>query len=73
MGMSIQEYRNLVLNEPKKSPYRQLQGKINHELGKNFEEQIEAICSVYELNNLAKIEKTPEPLKVLRSYSKRTF
>ena len=67
MGMSIEEYRNLIRNENKgKNPYRQMQGRANRELGKVFEEKIEAICEVYELNNLARIEKTPEPMKIIR-------
>ena len=67
MGMSIQEYKNLIKNECKnKSPYRQLQGKINREIGKTFEEQVEAICDFYKINKLARIEKTPEPMKILK-------
>lgn len=69
MGMSIEEYKKIVLKDcggHKKSAKRQLQGKINHELGKNFEEQIEGICEVYKLNKLAIIEKTPEPMKILK-------
>lgn len=66
MGMSIEEYRNLIQKDEKKSPKYQLRGKINHDLGKNFEEQIESICTVYEMNNIAKIEKTPEPMKILK-------
>ena len=66
MGMSVQEYRNLVLSENNKKPKYQLRGKVNHDLGKNFEERIESICEVYEMNNMAKIEKTPEPMKILK-------
>ena len=68
MGITIEEYRNILQMENgyKKSVKRQLQGRINHELGKNFEDQIESICEVYKLNNLAIIEKTPEPMKVLK-------
>ena len=66
MGMSIEEYRRIVLKEDNKKPKYQLRGKVNHDLGKNFEERIELICEVYERNNLAKIEKTPEPMKILK-------
>lgn len=67
MGISIEEYKKLIANECKqKSPYRQLQGKINRELGKTFEDQVEAICDFYEINMLARIEKTPEPMKILK-------
>ena len=69
MGMSIEEYKKIVLKDcgfKQKSATRQLQGKINHGLGKSFEEQIEAICEIYKLNKLAIIEKTPEPMKILK-------
>ena len=68
MGMPIEEYRKILQmdNGKQKNLNRQLQGRINHELGNNFEDQIESICDVYKLNKLAIIEKTPEPMKVLR-------
>ena len=75
MGMSVEEYRKIVLKEnPKvKSANRQLQGKINRELGKSFEEQIETICEIYFLNKLALIEKTPEPMKILKHIENGRF
>lgn len=69
MGISVEEYKSLILGEAGgklKNVQRQLQGKINHGLGQSFEEQIEAICEVYKLNQLAMIEKTPEPMKILK-------
>lgn len=66
MGISIKEYKEMILKEENKKPKYQLRGKKNHDLGKNFEEQIESICEIYEYNNLAKIEKTPEPMKILK-------
>lgn len=68
MRISIEEYKKIVSkgNLNNKNPQRQLQGKINHELGQNFETQIENICEIYKLSKLAIIEKTPEPLKVLK-------
>ena len=66
MGMSIEEYKKIVSKGCKaKNCNRQLQGKINRDLGKTFEEQVEAICDIYKLNKLAIIEKTPEPMKIL--------
>ena len=65
MGMSIEEYRKLVCKQ-NKNPLRQIQGKINHCLGESFEDRITDICKYYEINNLAKIEKTPEPMKILK-------
>lgn len=66
MRMSAKEYRELILKKDNKKPKYQLRGKVNHDLGKNFEERIESICETYEINNLAKIEKTPEPMKILK-------
>lgn len=69
MGMSIEEYKKIVLKEngwQTKNASRQLQGKINRDLGKNFEEQVEAISEIYKINKLAIIEKTPEPMKILK-------
>lgn len=67
MGMSVEEYKKLISNEFKqKDPLRQLKGRMSHDIGKNFEEEIETICSVYDTNKLARIEKTPEPMKILK-------
>ncbi len=71
MGISVEEYKKLIENKPKRgkqnpNPNRQLQGKMNRELGKTFEEEIQIICDIYELNGLARIEKTPEPMKILK-------
>jgi len=74
MGISVEEYRKLVSNEiNKKSPIRQLQGKINREYGKNFEEEVSTICDFYEMNKLARIEKTPEPMKILKHIENGRF
>lgn len=68
MGISIEEYKKMVGNGNNigKNPNRQLIGRINHGLGENFEAQVEDICSIYENKKLAKIEKTPEPMKILK-------
>lgn len=75
MGMSIEEYKKIINTSyaKVKNPNRQLQGKINHALGENFETIVESICSYYEANNLAKIEKTPEPMKVLKHIDNGSF
>lgn len=76
MGMSVEEYRKIVLKEEdfkSKNAVRQWQGKANRELGKNFEEQIEAISEIYHLNGLAMIQKTPEPMKILKHMEKGRF
>ena len=71
MGISVEEYKKMVGGQPKRgkknpNPNRQYQGKVNRELGKVFEEQVETICKIYEMNKLARIEKTPEPMKILK-------
>lgn len=67
MGISIEEYKKMIGNcQCKKNPNRQLIGKINHGTGENFEIQVEKICKLYEMKKLAKIEKTPEPMKILK-------
>lgn len=76
MGMSIEEYKKIVLKDRDLRPKalkRQLQGQINRELGKNFEEQIELICEIYKRNKLAMIEKTPEPMKILKHIENGRF
>ena len=64
--MKIEEYRKLISENENKETKYQLRGKKNHDLGKNFEDKIETICQAYEINSLAKIEKTPEPMKILK-------
>ena len=76
MGISIEEYKKMVLKQNalnSKNPNRQLQGKINRQLGQNFEEQIEAIAEIYRLQKLAIIEKTPEPMKILKHIENGRF
>ena len=81
MGISIEEYKELIRKQNNKAnrrkeihdPARQLQGKINRELGKNFENSVDAICQIYEMNGLARIEKTPEPMKVLKYLDQGRF
>lgn len=66
MGISIEEYKMLIQKDTQKNAMRQLQGKVNRSLGQNFEKQIETICEFYKLNKLAIVEKTPEPMKILK-------
>jgi recombination protein U len=42
-------------------------------MGKSFEEEVELICELYERNGLARIEKTPEPMKILKHIDKSRF
>lgn len=74
MGISIEEYRKMIGNSNiVKKPNRQLAGRVSHGIGENFELEIENICNIYETKKLAKIEKTPEPMKVLRHIDGATF
>ena len=76
MGLSIEQYRNLITKTnlgQKKNIHRQIQGKINRELGKTFEEQIETLAEIYRLQKLAIIEKTPEPMKILKHIENGRF
>lgn len=49
-----------------KDPRRQLQGKLSRAKGKQFEELLERTFSYYGEKGFADVEKTPEPMKVLR-------
>lgn len=49
-----------------KDPRRQLQGKRSKVVGDYFENLIESACVYYHDQGIAHIEKTPEPMKVLR-------
>ena len=52
--------------------YRQkLQGKINRAQGAHFEEAIEAACTHYDLQGEAFVEKTPEPMKILKPINRQ--
>lgn len=57
-----------------KSTARRLQGAQARAAGKCFENSIDAACVWYRERGLAHIEKTPEPMKVIRPAStKRLF
>ncbi len=75
MGMSVEEYRKFIIEDKfeNKKISRQILGKKNRSLGKEFEDQIELIGQIYSLNNLAIIEKTPEPMKILKHIDNARF
>ena len=50
-----------------------LRGRHNKKEGEFFEELIDAACAVYKSNHLADIEKTPEPMKILRRMEEGKF
>ena len=59
--MTVEEYR------------RRCQGRANKAQGALFEGQIEAACEYYWANKIAHIEKTPEPLKPIKSLGAGKF
>ena len=61
MGMTQTEYKNIV------------QGKRNRAAGQHFEEIIEAACRHYRCEELAEIDKTPEPFKIERHIGQGKF
>lgn len=52
---------------------RSLRGAQNRKEGEVFEELIEKACSVYKDKHIANIEKTPEPMKILRPMGEGKF
>ena len=59
--MTVEEYRRIT------------QGKVNHAQGARFEEQIEAACIEYWAKGIAKISKSHEPMKPIRSLGAGKF
>lgn len=50
-----------------KNPKRQMQGAQARAVGQHFENLIDAACRYYEDKKLAVIEKTPEPMRPIKS------
>lgn len=44
----------------------QLRGMRNRAAGEHFENYVNAACEYYSVNEIAEIEKTPEPMKIIR-------
>lgn len=57
----------------KGSPAKRYQGMVNHAQGKLFEERIDAALSYYDRLGMASVEKTPEPMRPIRSLSEGRF
>ncbi len=49
-----------------KDPRRQLRGAINKAKGKNFEEYIDRSFDYYAMKGLAIVDKTPEPMQIVK-------
>lgn len=52
---------------------RQVQGAVNKRTGGGFEAIISQACNFYKLNGIAVIEKTPEPMRVVRKQTNTLF
>ena len=60
-------------NQGYKNPRRQLQGKISRAKGKQFESELDTAFEYYKEKGFADIEKTPEPMRVIRSLGNGQF
>lgn len=58
---------------PRADPKRQLQGLRSRAQGKAFEERLDRTLAYYNERGFAQIEKTPEPMKVLRRLPEGRF
>lgn len=63
----------MMETKKKKDPRQQYKGYVNHEKGQTFEKIIEAACREYSLKGAANIEKTPEPMRVIKRLDKGRF
>lgn len=69
--MTVDEYRllqtdkNGAVQKPK-DPRRQRQGKVNRDVGEQFETLISHACDYYRNAKIADVTKTPEPMRVIR-------
>ena len=72
--MNVNEYLKLPeLSGRNKNPRNQLRGATNRAQGHIFEMAIEAACSAYRTSGRADIEKTPEPMRVLKNAGNGKF
>lgn len=58
---------------PDKDQMKQLQGKISRAKGKHFEARLDASFAYYQSPGYAEIEKTPEPMRVIRNLGSGRF
>lgn len=56
-----------------KNPQRQLQGKISRAYGTQFESRLDSAFTYYRHTGFADIEKTPEPMKPIKSLGSGRF
>lgn len=58
---------NKITNNPK----NKVRGRVNRSNGLSLESKIEASCKIYSSQDIASIEKTPEPMKVVGKESEK--
>lgn len=68
--MTAQQFRQM---QHYPDPLKQYRGKRNRELGHQFEDAIEEACDWYRSVKEADIEKTPEPMKILKRLDNGRF
>lgn len=68
--MTIQEYKALQNTEKKKKVKNQIKGTVNRQNGQMFEGLIKSACIRYEIDGVAYIEKTPEPMRPITKQAK---
>ena len=61
------QYRDPTAEAAEATIERAERGRANRESGKLFEQMIEAACVFYEQKVIAKIDKTPEPMRIIKS------
>lgn len=61
------------INQHSKDPLRQYKGERSRTAGKNFENRLTQTFDYYKARGYAYVEKTPEPMKVLRSLEQGRF
>lgn len=61
------------MNGKPKDPERQLQGTISKAKGKHFEERLDASFEYYRDKGFAIVEKTPEPMRVIKRLENGKF
>lgn len=56
-----------------KDIYRQMRGALAHARGKQFEERLDVAFEYYRAHGLADIQKTPEPMRVVKNLGNGKF
>jgi len=56
-----------------KKARQQYQNKVNNTQGHFFESYIKTACQIYRYKEIAEVEKTPEPFRVIQKHQNGTF